>query len=336
VDEHTAPIRLPKAQPASPPLITMDRASVGYETGKPILSGLSLRLDPDDRIALLGKNGNGKSTFAKLLAGRLEAMGGDFVRARKLVPGYFAQHQLDELDARLTPLEILGHLRPSLVMQEMRNQLGGFGFSADKANTKVANLSGGERARLMLALITLDKPNMLILDEPTNHLDIDARSELLKALTDFNGAVVLVSHDRRLVEGTADRLFLVSDGQVAPFDGDLDDYRKYLLSNNGSSSSRETAENRKSKDATRRQGAARRQQLKPLKDKVDTFERGMAKLTADIRKYDAELAKPDLFARDAAKAAEIAKHRADAARELAVAEEGWLAAHEAYERANGE
>jgi ATP-binding cassette subfamily F protein 3 len=199
VDEHTAPIRLPKATPASPPLITMDNASVGYEPGKPVLSRLSLRFDSDDRIALLGKNGNGKSTLAKLLAGKLEPMSGEMVRAKKLVPGYFAQHQLEELDGALTPIQTLGHLRPKLTMLELRTQLGGFGFSADKAQTRAANLSGGERARLMLALATLDKPNMLILDEPTNHLDIDARSELLTALNDFDGAVVLVSHDRRLI-----------------------------------------------------------------------------------------------------------------------------------------
>ena len=232
VDEQVAPIRIPAATEASPPLITMHRASVGYELGKPILSHLSLRFDPDDRIALLGKNGNGKSTLAKLLAAKLAPMGGELVRARKLVPGYFAQHQLEELNGALTPIETLSHLRPKLTMEQLRTQLGGFGFSSDKAMTKVMSLSGGERARLMLALATLDKPNMLILDEPTNHLDIDARTELLNALNDFDGAVILVSHDRRLLEATADRLLLVAGGRVEPFDGDLDDYRRFLLSGN--------------------------------------------------------------------------------------------------------
>jgi ATP-binding cassette subfamily F protein 3 len=230
VDEHVAPIRIPKPVEASPPLITMHDASVGYEPGKPILTRLSMRFDPDDRIALLGKNGNGKSTLAKLLADKLPLMGGELVRARKRVPGYFAQHQLEELDGSLTPIETLSHLRRTLPMEKLRAQLGGFGFSADKAMTKVANLSGGERARLMLALATLDKPNMLILDEPTNHLDIDARTELLNALNDFDGAVILVSHDRRLLEATADRFLLVANGRVEPFDGDLDDYRRFLLS----------------------------------------------------------------------------------------------------------
>jgi len=230
VDEHVAPFRIPKPVEASPPLITMTGVSVGYEPGKPILSRLSMRFDPDDRIALLGKNGNGKSTFAKLLADKLPLMDGELVRARKWVPGYFAQHQLEELDGALTPIETLSHLRPNLPMEKLRAQLGGFGFSSDKAMTKIANLSGGERARLMLALATLDKPNILILDEPTNHLDIDARAELLNALNDFDGAVVLVSHDRRLLDATADRFLLVANGGVQPFDGDLDDYRRFLLS----------------------------------------------------------------------------------------------------------
>src|ERR1700742_4062337 len=229
VDEHVAPIRIPEATQASPPLITMDRASVGYESGKPILTGLSFRFDPEDRIALLGKNGNGKSTMAKLLAGKLEAMSGDFTPARKLVVGYFAQHQAEELDTSITPILTLQRLRPKLTLEQVRTQLGGFGFSADKQQTAVGKLSGGERARLMLALTTLDKPNLLILDEPTNHLDIDARNELLTALNDFDGAVILVSHDRRLIEATAETLLLVSDGKVVPFEGDLDDYRRFLL-----------------------------------------------------------------------------------------------------------
>jgi ATP-binding cassette subfamily F protein 3 len=239
VDEHVAPIRIPAAVEASPPLITMHNASVGYEPGKAVLSHMSMRFDPDDRIALLGKNGNGKSTLAKLLANKLPLMDGELVRARKWVPGYFAQHQLDELDGSLTPIETLSHLRRHLRMEQVRAQLGGFGFSSAKATTKVENLSGGERARLMLALATLDKPNMLILDEPTNHLDIDARTELLNALNDFDGAVILVSHDRRLLEATADRLLLVANGRVEPFDGDLDDYRRFLLSGEATPTARD-------------------------------------------------------------------------------------------------
>ncbi len=333
VDEHVAPIRLPKATPASPPLITMDIASVGYEPGKPVLSGISMRIDADDRIALLGKNGNGKSTLAKLLAGKLELMSGELVRAKKLMPGYFAQHQLEELNGALTPIQTLGHLRPKLAMQELRTQLGGFGFSADKAQTKVANLSGGERARLMLALATLDKPNMLILDEPTNHLDIDARNELLTALNDFDGAVVLVSHDRRLIEATADRLLLVANGRVAPFEGDLDDYRRFLLSSEPVPVTHTHAEPKQSKEDARREAARRRHQLKPLREKIETAEHQIAAMTAEIKKLDAALADPLLFVKDPAKGKSVSKKRSDAARKLEVAEAAWLKAHEEYEAA---
>jgi len=336
VDEHTAPIRLPKATPASPPLVTMDNASVGYVPGKPVLTHLSLRFDSDDRIALLGKNGNGKSTLAKLLAGKLEPMSGELVRARKLVPGYFAQHQLEELDGTITPIDTLGRLRPKLTMQELRTQLGGFGFSADKAQTRVANLSGGERARLMLALATLDKPNLLILDEPTNHLDIDARSQLLTALNDFDGAVVLVSHDRRLIEATADRLWLVANGRVAPFEGDLDDYRRFLLSNEAPPAAHEPLEQKQTKEDARREAAERRRHLKPLKDRIHAAEHQIADLTAELAKLDSALADPLLFTKDPAKGKAVSKKRADAARKLADAEARWLQVHEEYEKANGE
>jgi ATP-binding cassette subfamily F protein 3 len=337
VDEHVAPIRIPKPVDASPPLITMDRASVGYEPGKPILRGLSFRFDPEDRIALLGKNGNGKSTLAKLLAGKLEPMGGEFVRARKLVPGYFAQHQLEELQGAITPIETLQNLRPKLTLEQVRGQLGGFGFSADKQLTKVASLSGGERARLMLALATLDKPNMLILDEPTNHLDIDARGELLKALNDFEGAVVLVSHDRRLVEATAERLLLVSDGKVEPFDGDLDDYRKFLLSGTNAPTQRsapqESVAEKPNKDEIRRDNARKRQQLKPLKERIEAAESQIAALQAELAKLDRALADPLLFTKDPAKGNAVSKKRAEAARKLAAAESQWVAAQEDYDAA---
>ncbi|HEY4941177.1 MAG TPA: ABC-F family ATP-binding cassette domain-containing protein [Rhizomicrobium sp.] len=334
VDEHVAPIRLPKPVGASPPLVTMDRVSVGYEPGKAILSKMSFRFDPDDRIALLGKNGNGKSTLAKLLAGKLEPMGGEMTLARKLVPGYFAQHQLEELNGAITPIETLSHLRPKLTVQEVRTQLGGFGFSADKQLTKVRNLSGGERARLMLALATLDKPNLLILDEPTNHLDIDARGELLTALNDFDGAVVLVSHDRRLIEATADRLLLVANGEVHPFDGDLDDYRKFLLS--GENTPTRRAEPEAKAPNERRDSAARRRELKPLKDKLEAAEHQISDLTIEIAKCDRSLSDPLLFAKDPARGKAVSKKRADAAKKLADIEARWLKMQEEYEAALAE
>jgi ATP-binding cassette, subfamily F, member 3 len=332
-DEHVPPIRIPEPIEASPPLITMDRASVGYEAGKPILSGLSLRIDPDDRIALLGKNGNGKSTFAKLLAGKLEAMGGELTRARKLVVGYFAQHQQEELDLEITPVETLSRLRPKLTLEEVRTRLGGFGFSADKALTKVGKLSGGERARLMLALATLDKPNLLILDEPTNHLDIDARNQLLTALNDFDGAVILVSHDRRLVEGTAERLLLVSDGRVAPFEGDLDDYRRFLLSGDNAPQRRHEPEARPTRETARRGAAERRRELRPLKERVESAESQISALQAELAKLDRALSDPLLFSRDPAKGSAVSKKRAEAVRKLAAVETQWMAAQQEYEAA---
>ncbi len=333
LDEHVTPIRLPKPEETNPPLLSLDRVSVGYEPGKAILTNISLRFDPDDRIALLGKNGNGKSTLAKLLAGKLAAETGDMIRSRKLVPGYFAQHQLEELDGAMTPIQTLAKLRPKLTEQEVRTRLGGFGFSADKARTLVGNLSGGERARLMLALATLDKPNLLLLDEPTNHLDIDAREQLLSALNDFEGAVVLISHDRRLIEATSDRLLLVANGGVEPFDGDLDDYRRFLLSGDNTPKQREEPAPRINKEDARREAAERRRQLKPLKEKVEIAEHQIADLTAEIKKYDAALSDPLLFTRDPQKGNAVSKKRADAARKLQAAEARWLAVNEEYESA---
>lgn len=330
VDEAVTPIRLPEAAQPAPPLIVMDQVAVGYGD-RPVLTHLDLRFDPDERVALLGKNGNGKSTLAKLLAGKLTPMAGTLNFARKTVAGYFAQHQLEELNGAITPVQTLARLRPLLTEQELRNRLGGFGFSADKANTHIAKLSGGERARLMLALATLDSPNLLILDEPTNHLDIDTRGELLKALAEFSGAVVLVSHDRHLLEGTVDRLLLVDGGTVTPFDGDLDDYRRFLLTPDNTGGGREVA--KQSKEEARKLAAEKRRQLKPLKDKIDKAEKTIASLNAEMAKLDAELAKPDAFTRDAAKATQMAKRRADAAKTLEEVETDWLMAQEEYEAA---
>ncbi len=333
LDEHVAPIKLPKPEETNPPLLGLEHVAVGYEAGKPVLSNISMRLDPDDRIALLGQNGNGKSTLAKLLAAKLDPMAGEVARSRKLVTGYFAQHQLEELDGAATPIQTLARLRPKLTEQELRTRLGGFGFSADKAKTAVGSLSGGERARLMLALATLDKPNLLLLDEPTNHLDIDAREQLLDALNEFEGAVVLISHDRRLIEATAERLFLVANGAVEPFDGDLEDYRRFLLSN-------EREPERKAApvkpETARRDAAEKRRQLRPLKDKVEAAEAQIATLNSEIAKLDKALSDPLLFSRDPAKGAAVSKKRAEAAKKLEAAEARWLAANEAYEAAAAE
>ena len=340
LDEHSVPIILPKPQPAAPPLFSLENVSVGYTPGKPVLSRLYLRVDPDDRIALLGRNGNGKSTLAKLFAGRLRHEGGEFTRARKLVTGYFAQHQLDEMDGKKTAVETLSAHKPLFDELTVRTQLGGFGFSGDKADTQVGQLSGGERARLMLAIATLEKPNLLVLDEPTNHLDMDAREHLLAALNEYEGAVILVSHDRRLIEACADRLILVADGRALPYDGDLDEYRRFFLakaSDNGEGAKAGTAE---SKTATkldvRREAALQREALKPLKKVMDAAEKQITSLQKEIDEVDADLAKPGLFTKDAAKGQALSKRRANLVKAQSTAEAEWLHAAESYEAAKSD
>jgi ATP-binding cassette subfamily F protein 3 len=337
VADRLAAITLPQPEAVAPPLISLDRVAVGYVPGKPILSHISLRIDSDDRIALLGQNGNGKSTLAKLMAGRLKPMSGEFMRARKLVTGYFAQHQLDELDANKTALETLWGHRPLFDETTARTRLGGFGFSGDKADTPIASLSGGERARLLLAIATLDKPNLLILDEPTNHLDIDAREELLTALNEYEGAVVLISHDRRLIEACADRLLLVADGRLTPYEGDLEDYKRLVLSARGGAGDTPARDTKiQSKADQRREAADRRQALKPLKDAMDKWEREVARLHGEIEKCDAELAAPGLFTKDPSKGEKLSKARAEASRRLEAAEASWIDAAEAYETAQAQ
>jgi len=333
IDETVAPIRLPQTSAASPPLLALEKIVAGYDPNKPVLSDVALRIDPDERIALLGKNGNGKSTFAKLLAGRLDPFSGSLTRAPKLTCGYFAQHQLDELEATLTAVEVLGRMRPRLSESELRTKLGGFGLSGDKALTKIGELSGGERARLMLALAAIDAPNLLILDEPTNHLDIDAREQLLTALNEFNGAVVLVSHDRRLIEATVDRLLVVANGTVRTFDGDLEDYRKEVISTDAQQTGSARSESRRDQ---RRESAERRRELRPLKDSALAAEREITDLTKSIADIDSALSQSDMFSRDPAKAADLARKRSNLVRDLAEAETRWLQATQAYEDAVGE
>lgn len=333
--ERLAPIKLPQPEPASPPLLTLENVSVGYVPGKPVLSRLYMRIDPEDRIALLGKNGNGKSTLAKMFAGKLRPQSGEMVRARKLNCGYFAQHQLDELDRTKTPVETLAAARPIFDDTTVRTRLGAVGFSGDKADTKISDLSGGERARLMLAMATLDRPNFLILDEPTNHLDIDAREELLEALNEFEGAVILISHDRRLVEGVADRLLLVADGRAQDFDGDMEEYKRLVLSANAPQNAVSRTSTAVSKADLRRESAGAREKLKPLKSAMDKAEKDVDTLQAKLEEIDTALAAPGLFSKDPAKGEALAKQRAETVRAMAAAETRWMEAAELYEAAQG-
>ncbi|MDT7952560.1 MAG: ABC-F family ATP-binding cassette domain-containing protein [Acetobacteraceae bacterium] len=227
--EHTAPFTLPSPpRPLAPPLMRLEGASVGYD-GTPVLRDMNLRLDIDDRIGLLGVNGAGKSTFAKLAAGALTLSAGHMQRERRIGVGWFHQHQIEALDPADTPLDILRRARPEDSEQSYRSRLALWGIGFDKQSTTAANLSGGERARLLLNLVAMAAPHLLILDEPTNHLDIDSRRALLDALNDYGGAVILITHDRSLMELVADRLWLAADNTVAPFEGDMDDYARHVL-----------------------------------------------------------------------------------------------------------
>ncbi|MGE0765072.1 MAG: ABC-F family ATP-binding cassette domain-containing protein [Hyphomicrobiaceae bacterium] len=338
-DERVVPFRLPGPDKLlASPILQLERGSVGYAPDKPVLSRLDLRIDQDDRIALLGQNGNGKSTFAKLVAGRLATLDGTMRRSQKLEVGYFAQHQLDDLAPEMTPYDQITRLMPNATEAERRSRLGTWGFGAAKADTKAGNLSGGEKARLLMALTAFHAPHMLILDEPTNHLDVDSREALVHALNDYEGAVILISHDRHLIDASADRLWIVRNGTVRPYEGDMESYRAELLAERGGParsrpSDERNSEARASRADQRRDAAGKRAQLAPLRKEVREAEMLMEKLAAEIARFDAALANPDLYAKDPAKAQSLAQDRGLKAKALAQAEEAWLVAIEALEAA---
>jgi ATP-binding cassette subfamily F protein 3 len=322
----------PSPKELRPPLIVLDDAAAGYAAGTPVLSRLDMRIDPDDRIALVGRNGNGKTTLARLLAGQLKTMGGTLVASSKLRVGYFAQHQIEELIAGDTPLQHMERLLPEAKPGEVRAQLGRFGFSGDKANLAVRQLSGGERARLSLALITRDAPHILILDEPTNHLDVEAREALVEALAEFGGAVIVVSHDRHLLGLIADRLVLVDGGTAKDFAGSLEDYRELVLKSgnsraDGNDDGRAKRGNRKDE---RRSAAELRESSKTLRKQVAEAEAEIKRLCQERGEIDNMLARPNA---NGSSVAELMKARADIERRLATAEQSWLEASEAVERA---
>ncbi|HVJ53399.1 MAG TPA: ABC-F family ATP-binding cassette domain-containing protein [Aliidongia sp.] len=322
-DSAALAFEFPAPAELSPPLLAFNHVSVGYETGKPILTGIDLRIDPDDRIALLGANGNGKSTFAKLVAGRLAPMTGEQHRSSKLRIGFFAQHQIEDMSPDGTPFSHMAELMRGARELEVRNRLGRFGFSADKAFVKVKDLSGGERARLNFALITHDAPPLLIFDEPTNHLDIDSREALAEAINDYSGAVILITHDWHLLELTADRLWLVADGRVKPFDGDLEDYRRYMLGPKSGPKRNDSA--KKEKPPERPRGAEGRKQSEQLRRQARDAETTLNRIGTEKSKVELALLDPRL---DSPKRTELMRQLAELAKSLEAAEAVWLAVAE--------
>lgn len=344
MEEHTVPFTFPNPEPLSPPLISLDGVSVGYEEGKPILKDLDLYLDMDDRIALLGQNGNGKSTFAKLLSGRLKAMDGSFRKPRSLKIGYFAQHQLDELRPSESPLDHLTDMMPDSTVAQRRAQLGAFGFGIDKADRAVETLSGGEKARLLLALMSREKPHVMILDEPTNHLDVDSREALIQALNGYEGTLILITHDRHMLEACADRLMIVENGTLSRFEGDLQEYKRHLLKARRTSNSEQREEKKNTIDTTgmskkeaRKAKAEAREKLAPLKKAVDQGLKLVEQLGKDIEAVDKALNDPSLYAEDNSdgvdKSMRLQREKGHLEEKLENAEDAWMAAEETYSAA---
>ncbi|MEM7270724.1 MAG: ABC-F family ATP-binding cassette domain-containing protein [Pseudomonadota bacterium] len=333
-----APFRFDCGEERSPPIIRFDKVAVGYDE-KPVLRNVSLRIDADDRIALLGANGQGKSTLAKLISDRLGAMEGDATRARKLKIGYFAQHQMDELVAAETPIQHLRRLLPELPEGKLRARLGAVGVGEAIAANPVGSLSGGQKARLMLALMTVDKPQLIILDEPTNHLDIESREALAQALADYQGAVILITHDADLVSLCAERLWLVKDGSVTTFAGDMDDYRELLLSERGGQRRQKTERPEKASapKPKRLTAAEKRARLTPLRQAVKAAEARVAKIEQMQTKIDEKLADPDLYTSEKPGVFEtLQKKRAEIVAGLARAEEIWVDAQSKLDRAEAD
>ena len=339
IEERVAPFTLPSPpRPLAPPLIRLERANVGYEPGKPILRNLNLRMDLDDRIGLLGVNGAGKSTFAKMIAGALDVSEGELHRDKKMRVGWFHQHQIEAMDPTDTPLEIIRRAMPDAPESARRSKLAQFGLGYEKQETTVDSLSGGERARLLLNMVAMDAPHVLILDEPTNHLDIDSRRALLDALNDYNGAVILITHDRSLMEMVADRLWLAADGTVKPFDGDMDDYAKFVL-DRAKQAIAKPSQIKKEETAAPVQSKGKKNDRKSgpspstLRHAVKKAEEEMARLTADVARLDDDLANAAVS--DPKQLEGLTRARAKAQADLEAAEAAWVAAEEALAEVAG-
>ncbi len=339
IEEKTVAFTFPEPVVPPPPLISIQGVSVGYEPEKPILKGLDLRIDPDDRIALLGANGNGKSTLMKMLGGRLKPQAGSLVKASKLEVGYFAQHQAEELHLDETPYRhaarALGELKESVI----RGHLGRFGFSGDRADTLVGDLSGGEKARLLFCLMSCGRPNVLLLDEPTNHLDVDAREALVQALNAFEGAVILVSHDAHLIELVVDRLWLVNDGSCTPFDGSLDDYAEQLRAERREIRRAERDRNESDqpkandKKQARKDRAEKRAETASLRREVQDAEKRIEKLSKELAVLEAKLADPAVYQGSTRDLMDLQLKHKSMKEQIAKTETAWLAAQEKLEAA---
>ncbi len=333
MEERTTTFTFPNPTDLSPPLIAMDRVTIGYDD-KPVLSGLDLRIDHDDRIALLGANGNGKSTLMKLLAARLKPMDGKVTKSSKLKIGYFAQHQADELNLSSTPLETLTQRLEMTTESKVRAHLGRFGFGADKAETKIGDLSGGEKARLLFCLMSIEAPHILLLDEPTNHLDVDAREALVQGLNAYEGTVILVSHDTHLIKLISDRLWLIDDGRCEPFDGDLDDYRRLLLDQ--ARQRRRESKTEKSnghadkidKKAERQERARAREQTAGFRKKAQAAEHKLEKLSQQKTEIEQQLADPSLYEGHSHDLRALNMKLADVEKAMEAAEQDWMNAEE--------
>ena len=321
VDDSVLPFHWPKiARKLSPPIVAMEKVSAGYGE-RTVLSKLDLTLSNDDRIGLIGSNGNGKSTFAKLIGGRLSPMGGKMVRANKLDVGFFAQHQVDDLDESGTPYTHVAERMRGAHEAKIRARVAQIGFSGARADTSIGLLSGGEKARLLMGLATFEGPQLLILDEPTNHLDIDSRAELIDAINDYEGACILISHDRRLLEACVDRLWLVANGTVRPYDGDLEDYNRLVLGKGGPG----PREAEPSPPAPERKEPAKpRRDLGPLRKEIVAVEQKMHKFQDLLRRIDEALASSGQTAGNTPQVVGLAAKRAELERALMQTEETWL------------
>ncbi|WP_035000380.1 ABC-F family ATP-binding cassette domain-containing protein [Bartonella tamiae] len=335
-DENVHTFSFPEAvKKVASPIIALSNIDVGYETAKPILRNLDLRIDNDDRIALLGANGNGKSTMAKLLSGRLKPEKGSLTLAPHLKVAFFAQHQMDDLYPEENAIEHVRRLMPGHAEAKIRASVAQMGITTEKMLTKAKELSGGEKARLLMGLATFDGPNLLILDEPTNHLDIDSREELIHALNEFNGAVILIAHDRHLIEATMDRLWLVKNGQVKPFEGDMDDYRLEVLGLTKPKDAKPSKDvvSKNTKNENRKTNAHKRANLAPLRKQITDIEALIERLQKLIARLDVALGESTIYQKTPEIAAEKARERADAAKRLEDAEGRWLKLSDDYETA---